>query len=154
MQFFTLSVLSLVGAGMVSALPGQDFSVRSESKCVGPLLCCGELKTPLDPVVDPLLLALGVDAANIVGSIGLACMFTILPIFPRSLLTYVTGHGYDSSCEFKPQCCTEANLLVSDTPRHSSCLCMTNRPRVAPLLLAARITRNKSNSIELLTDLS
>lgn len=100
MRFFALSVLSLVGAGMVSARPGESYSVKrgesTESKvnaaaaaldgkklenesetsdCVGPLLCCGSLTTPLDPVVDPLLLALGVDAASIVGSIGLLCMF-------------------------------------------------------------------------------
>ncbi|CAG8938295.1 unnamed protein product [Penicillium salamii] len=118
MRFFALSVLSLVGAGMVSARPSESFSVKrgettedkvnaaaaalagkklenesETSDCVGPLLCCGSLTTPLDPVVDPLLLALGVNAANIVGSIGLLC------------------HGYDSSCDSAPQCCTEANLL-------------------------------------------
>ncbi|KAJ5357234.1 Hydrophobin [Penicillium brevicompactum] len=95
MRFFALSVLSLVGAGMVSARPSESLSLKrgDTSECVGPLLCCGTLTTPLDSTVDPLLLALGVDAANIVGSVGLAC------------------HGYDSSCETKPQCCTEANLL-------------------------------------------
>ncbi|CAG7954803.1 unnamed protein product [Penicillium olsonii] len=118
MRFFALSVLSLVGAGMVSALPSENFSVKrgestedkvnaaaaalagkklehesETSKCVGPLLCCGSLTTPLDPVVDPLLLALGVDAASIVGSVGLLC------------------HGYDPKCDSEPQCCTEANLL-------------------------------------------
>jgi hypothetical protein len=106
MRFFTLSVLSLIGAGMVSARPGDNFSVKrgestedkvnaaaaalhgkkleSEaecSDCVGPLLCCGSLATPLDPIVDPLLLALGVDAANIVGSIGLLCTFTLSEAF-------------------------------------------------------------------------
>jgi uncharacterized membrane protein len=100
MRFFVLSVLSLVGAGMVSARPSDNFSVKrgdsindkvtaaaaalagkklenesSTSDCVGPLLCCGSLTTPLDPIVDPLLLALGVNAANIVGSIGLLCTF-------------------------------------------------------------------------------
>ncbi|KAJ5334556.1 Hydrophobin [Penicillium brevicompactum] len=95
MRFFALSVLSLVGASMVSARPSESLSLKrgDTSECVGPLLCCGTLTTPLDSTVDPLLLALGVDAANIVGSVGLAC------------------HGYDSSCETKPQCCTEANLL-------------------------------------------
>ncbi|KAJ5124960.1 Hydrophobin [Penicillium bovifimosum] len=95
MRFSVLSVLSLVGAGMVSAHP-QDLSLSKRgdnSECVGPLLCCGTLTTPLDPVVDPLLLALGIDAANIVGSIGLLC------------------HGYDDSCPTAPQCCTQANLL-------------------------------------------
>jgi hypothetical protein len=78
MRFFALSVLSLVGAGMVSARPSDNLSVKrddSTSECVGPLLCCGTLTTPLDSTVDPLLLALGIDAANIVGSIGLLCMF-------------------------------------------------------------------------------
>ncbi|KGO70258.1 Hydrophobin [Penicillium italicum] len=97
MRLSILSVLSIVGAGLVSALPQEtNLSVKrgDTSECVGPLLCCGTLTTPLDPVVDPLLLALGIDAANIVGSIGLLC------------------HGYEeSSCTTKPQCCTEANLL-------------------------------------------
>lgn len=76
MRFFALSVLSLVGAGMVSARPSESLSLKrgDTSECVGPLLCCGTLTTPLDSTVDPLLLALGVDAANIVGSVGLACM--------------------------------------------------------------------------------
>ncbi|OQE36917.1 hypothetical protein PENCOP_c011G00170 [Penicillium coprophilum] len=105
MRFSIFSVFSLVGAGMVSALPQEsNLSVKRSdstesskpdtSECVGPLLCCGTLTTPLDPIVDPLLSALGIDAANIVGSIGLLC------------------HGYEkSSCDTKPQCCTEANLL-------------------------------------------
>ncbi|KAJ5971453.1 Hydrophobin [Penicillium vulpinum] len=105
MRLSILSVLSLVGAGMVSALPQEsNLSLkRSESteshkpdtsECVGTLLCCGTLTTPLDPVVDPLLLALGIDAASIVGSIGLLC------------------HGYEKhSCDTEPQCCTEANIL-------------------------------------------
>ncbi|KAJ5566578.1 Hydrophobin [Penicillium sp. DV-2018c] len=97
MRFTVLSVLSLVGVGMVSALP-QESSLTmkrgdTSNKCVGPLLCCGTLATPLDPVVDSLLLALGIDAANIVGAVGLLC------------------HGYDDSCPSAPQCCTEANLL-------------------------------------------
>jgi hypothetical protein len=87
MRFSVLSVLSLVGAGMVSALP-QDSSLSMKrgdtSECVGPLLCCGSLATPLDPVVDPLLLALGIDAANIVGSVGLFCMF----LFPTLTTRY------------------------------------------------------------------
>lgn len=98
-------MLSLVGAGMVSARPGESYSVKrgesTESKvnaaaaaldgkklenesetsdCVGPLLCCGSLTTPLDPVVDPILLDLGVNAANIVGSIGLLCMSLLYSI--------------------------------------------------------------------------
>lgn len=75
MRFSALSVLSLVGAGMVSARPSESLSLKrgDTSECVGPLLCCGTLTTPLDSTVDPILLALGVDAANVVGSVGLAC---------------------------------------------------------------------------------
>ncbi|KAJ5593410.1 hypothetical protein N7537_010314 [Penicillium hordei] len=97
MRLSILSVLSLVGAGMVSALP-QESSVSVKrgdtSDCVGPLLCCGTLTTPLDPLVDPILLELGINAAKIVGSIGLLC------------------HEYEeSSCDTAPQCCSEVNLL-------------------------------------------
>ncbi|KAJ5591963.1 Hydrophobin [Penicillium hispanicum] len=123
MRFSIISVLSLVGAGMVSALPqegslhsavkrsnatteekvhqaaaalsGKTVENESEtSDCVGSLLCCGSLTTPLDHIVDPILEDLGIDAANIVGSIGLLC------------------DPYEgSSCSSAPQCCTEANLL-------------------------------------------
>lgn len=96
MKFSVLSVLTLVGAGMASARLATavrredspeskvssaaaalgsskaDYESATED-CVGPLLCCGTLATPLDPIVDPLLLALGIDVANIVGSIGLLC---------------------------------------------------------------------------------
>lgn len=123
MRLSIFSVLSLAGAGMVSALPQESsLSVKRSdtSECVGPLLCCGTLTTPLDPLVDPLLLTLGIDAANIVGSIGLLCMFGlscyVYQMVLGYLLTFLTGHGYEaSSCDTKPQCCTEANLLVSDT---------------------------------------
>ncbi|OQE14191.1 hypothetical protein PENFLA_c040G08330 [Penicillium flavigenum] len=99
MRLSILSVISVIGAGVASALPQEsNLSMKRSqpdtSECVGPLLCCGTLTTPLDPLVDPLLLALGIDAANIVGSIGLLC------------------HGYEeTSCPTKPQCCTEVNLL-------------------------------------------
>ncbi|OQE26631.1 hypothetical protein PENSTE_c005G02862 [Penicillium steckii] len=123
MRFSIISVLSLVGADMVAASPmenalssnvkrsddstdakvqkaaaalagSKDENESETSDCVGPLLCCGSLTTPLDPIVDPILEVLGVDAANIVGSIGLLC------------------HPYEkSSCDSAPQCCTEANLL-------------------------------------------
>ncbi|KAL4942817.1 hypothetical protein BDV06DRAFT_221843 [Aspergillus oleicola] len=86
-----LSVLAVAGSALASAVPAVE--KRDTSDCVGPLLCCGTLTTPLDSTVDPLLEALGINAANIVGSIGLLC------------------HGYDDSCETEPQCCTEANLL-------------------------------------------
>lgn len=110
MKFFTLSFLSLLGAGMVSAHPREGFSVKrgestedkvntataalagkqletqsETSDCVGPLLCCGSLTTPLDPIVDPVLLALGVDAASIVGSIGLLCTSTTYLILRSQL---------------------------------------------------------------------
>lgn len=120
MKFFTLSVLSLLGAGMVSAHPRESFSVKrgdstedkvstaaaalagkqlenesETSDCVGPLLCCGSLTTPLDPIVDPLLLALGVDAASIVGSVGLLCTSTTHLVSRnhfKLLLIYLIGH--------------------------------------------------------------
>ncbi|KAJ5085185.1 fungal hydrophobin [Penicillium argentinense] len=123
MRFHILSVLSLVGAGMVAATPmegslsapvkrssdstqtkvqeaaaalaGNKIEDESEtSDCVGSLLCCGSLTTPLDHIVDPILEDLGIDVANIVGSIGLLC------------------DPYEAStCDSAPQCCTEANLL-------------------------------------------
>lgn len=134
MRLSILSVLSLVGAGMVSALPQESNLAMKRgdtSDCVGPLLCCGTLTTPLDPLVDPLLLTLGVDAAKIVGSIGLLCMFGLSCNIckMRRFLTLLTGHAYEeSSCTTAPQCCTEANLLVSDNlqRRFFRGECMTN----------------------------
>lgn len=117
MRLSILSVLSLVGAGMVSALPQEsNLSVKrgDTSKCVGSLLCCGTLTTPLDPIVDPILLELGVDAASIVGSIGLLCMFGLPCNICKMgrFLIFLTGHAYEkSSCATAPQCCTEANVL-------------------------------------------
>jgi hypothetical protein len=98
MRFSLITVLSLAGAGMVSARPsegsmlakrdspdtkvqeanaalaGKKFENESEvSECIAPLLCCSSLTTPLDHIVDPILKELGVDAAKIVGSIGLLC---------------------------------------------------------------------------------
>lgn len=100
MRFSIISILSLASSGLVSALPekaslaarasnteakvhkaaaalkGKSAEKESEiSECVGPLLCCGSLTTPLDHIVDPILEDLGIDAANIVGSIGLLCMW-------------------------------------------------------------------------------
>ncbi|KAJ5306916.1 hypothetical protein PENANT_c003G00535 [Penicillium antarcticum] len=93
MQFSVLSVISLVGAGMVSAMP-QAGGLMQRSECIKPILCCGTLTTPLDQTVDPILEELGVNAAEIVGSIGLAC------------------HAYEAAkCDTPPQCCSEANLL-------------------------------------------
>lgn len=135
MRLSILSVLSVIGAGVASALPQEPNlalkrSQPDTSKCVGSLLCCGTLTTPLDPVVDPLLLALGIDAANIVGSIGILCMIRFSFIAQVEIvLTFLTGHGYEeSSCPAKPQCCTEANILVSDNLqcRHLGGEFMTN----------------------------
>jgi hypothetical protein len=68
MKFSTVLPLLISRAVIASAFPSS-----SKADCVGPVLCCGQLKTPFDPIVDPILLGLGVDAASIVGSIGLAC---------------------------------------------------------------------------------
>ncbi|KAJ5233068.1 fungal hydrophobin [Penicillium chermesinum] len=92
MRFALISVLSLVGAAVAS----PHMMAKRDSECVGDLLCCGTLTTPLDPIVDPLLEELGIDAANLIGSVGLLC----------------SAYKKDS-CDSAPQCCTEANLLVS-----------------------------------------
>ena len=145
MRFSIISVLSLVGAGMVAASPmenalsanvkrsddstdakvqkaaaslagSKDENESETSDCVGPLLCCGSLTTPLDPIVDPILEVLGVDAANIVGSIGLLCEYSSSNYRANTQLEHANlflGHPYEkSSCDSAPQCCTEANLLV------------------------------------------
>ncbi|GAB1191448.1 hypothetical protein APSETT444_000627 [Aspergillus pseudonomiae] len=91
MKFSTALSFFISGAAIALALPSSGEIV--EADCVKPYLCCGELKTPLDPIVDPILKQLGINAASIVGSIGLAC------------------HAWDDSCEAGPKCCTEANLL-------------------------------------------
>lgn len=68
MKLSILSTLAVVTLGY--ALPQE----LTKTECVKPYLCCGELKTPLDSTVDPILKTLGINAANIVGSIGLDCM--------------------------------------------------------------------------------
>ncbi|KAL4786278.1 hypothetical protein BJX76DRAFT_355349 [Aspergillus varians] len=117
MKFTTaISVLAVAGSAMASALPTTEDALTQAltqrvyeaarqidaanlekrtdtSNCIPPLLCCGTLTTPLDSTVDPILLGLGIDAAEIVGSIGLLC------------------HAYDDTCDSAPQCCTEVNLL-------------------------------------------
>ncbi|GLA50159.1 fungal hydrophobin [Aspergillus niger] len=117
MQFTTaLSMLAIATTAVASAIPAAQDSTASleaqvkqvaaqrgtsdgtistvtETQCIPPILCCGSLTTPLDPLVDPILLDLGIDASNIVGSIGLLCK------------------DYDDSCTSAPQCCTEINLL-------------------------------------------
>lgn len=70
-------VKEIASSGKVQGV--QD-SEKASSDCVGPQLCCGTLTTPLDPIVDPLLKSLGVDLANIVGSVGLLCTFSSLVI--------------------------------------------------------------------------
>ncbi|KAA8648386.1 hypothetical protein EYZ11_007503 [Aspergillus tanneri] len=95
MKFATTFSLLVAGSAMVSALPSSQSSEGQTSSggCQGPLLCCGTLTTPLDTTLDPILKVVGVDAANIVGSVGLLC------------------HPHDETCSSAPQCCTEANLL-------------------------------------------
>lgn len=141
MRFSLITVLSLVGAGMVSARPsegsvvakrdssetkvqeanaalaGKKYENESEvSECIAPLLCCSSLTTPLDHIVDPILKELGVDAAKIVGSIGLLCKWLsgLHLDFWRYADGFTSGDPYaPSTCDSAPQCCTEANLLVS-----------------------------------------
>lgn len=139
MRFSLISILSLASAGLVSALPektslvtrtskteakvheaaaalkGKSAENESEtSECMGPLLCCGSLTTPLDHIVDPILEDLGINAANIVGSIGLLCMWLAICSYQDLTDIDTTGDPYEaSSCDSAPQCCTEANLLVS-----------------------------------------
>ncbi|KAF9893364.1 hypothetical protein FE257_011796 [Aspergillus nanangensis] len=95
MKFSTALSFFAAGAALVSALPvaEDDETYLVEAKCIKPFLCCGELKTPLDPVVDPVLEALHLGPESIVSSIGLFC------------------HAYDDTCPTGPKCCTEANLL-------------------------------------------
>ncbi|KAL4980912.1 hypothetical protein BDW66DRAFT_146690 [Aspergillus desertorum] len=88
-----LPVLAVAGSALVSGLPSTTNAEKRDSECIRPLLCCGTLTTPLDPLVDPILERVGIDAAEIVGSIGLLC------------------HAYDGTCTSEPQCCTEVNLL-------------------------------------------
>ncbi|PWY71819.1 hypothetical protein BO94DRAFT_589891 [Aspergillus sclerotioniger CBS 115572] len=92
MQFTTaISILAIATTAISSAVPVAQRGATSD--CVGDLLCCGSLTTPLDSTVDPLLETLGIDAASVVGSVGLDCT------------------TYSKSCTSAPQCCTEANLL-------------------------------------------
>ncbi|KAJ5183835.1 Hydrophobin [Penicillium capsulatum] len=115
MRFSIISVLALTG--MVAAAPhegsvmkrddphttvekaatavgGKKTDNKAPANCIRPILCCGSLTTPLDPLVDPVLLLAGVNASAIVGSVGLLC------------------EAYNpDTCTSEPQCCTEANLL-------------------------------------------
>ncbi|KAK6821490.1 hypothetical protein RU639_007948 [Aspergillus parasiticus] len=91
MKFSTAFSLFISGAAIASALPSSAETVKAD--CVKPYLCCGELKTPLDSTIDPILRGLGINAASIVGSVGLLC------------------HPWDDTCATEPQCCTEVNIL-------------------------------------------
>ncbi|KAJ5887090.1 hypothetical protein N7504_011137 [Penicillium tannophilum] len=97
-----------------AASKGSSFDNESEtSNCVGSLLCCGSLTTPLDHIVDPIFEDLGVDASAIVGSVGLLCMSyayrKILMVIKADILL---GNPYEASiCTSAPQCYTELNLL-------------------------------------------
>lgn len=113
MKLSILSTLALATVAMGSALPKRE---TTESECVKPYLCCGSLSTPLDSTVDPILKQLGIDAANVVGSIGLDCTFAsaiaaVVSVVFR-MLTLCSGKPWDKSCPSAPKCCTEANLLV------------------------------------------
>lgn len=136
MKFSVISTLAL--AAVASAMPAPE---TTKAECVKPYLCCGSLTTPLDSTVDPILAGLGVNAANVVGEVGLDCM-SLLPsvysLLSTNALLTIPGHAYDKSCPTGPKCCTEANLLVYSLfwTLNTGCDtdCMT---RVVPLLLAA-----------------
>lgn len=70
MKFSAISTPAL--AAIASAMPAPE---TTKAECVKPYLCCGSLTTPLDSTVDPILAALGVNGANVVGEVGLLCMF-------------------------------------------------------------------------------
>lgn len=69
MKLSVISALAL--AAVASAMPAPE---TTKAECVKPYLCCGSLTTPLDSTVDPILAGLGVNAANVVGEVGLDCM--------------------------------------------------------------------------------
>ncbi|PYH87696.1 hydrophobin family protein [Aspergillus ellipticus CBS 707.79] len=90
MKFITaLSVLAIATTAFATPTPKDK---DSDDDCVGTKLCCGSLTTPLDSTIDPIVEDLGINLANVVGSIGLDCK------------------PYDHSCPSAPQCCTEANV--------------------------------------------
>ena len=78
MQFTVFSVLAFA-ASMVSAsaVPHAHFARQNGTthpNCVGSLLTCPQLKTPLDPILDPILQALDINGSAVIGDIGLLCM--------------------------------------------------------------------------------
>ncbi|PIG81081.1 hypothetical protein AARAC_011018 [Aspergillus arachidicola] len=86
--------LFISGAAIASALPSSTETV--EADCVKPYLCCGELKTPLDSTLDPILLDLGINAASIVGSVGLlyfANELTASGLIPPKALACLNGYA-------------------------------------------------------------
>lgn len=109
MKLSIFSTLAMVA--LASAFPHEKRET-TEAQCVKPYLCCGELKTPLDDTVDPILMTLGINAASLVGSIGLDCKFLLLRKVMLDWANNCIGKAYDDSCKSEPQCCTEANLLV------------------------------------------
>lgn len=68
MRFSIISIATILGAVAVTAAPA---AVEERQSCLNPLLCCPELKTPLDPTLDPILLTLGINATALEGSICL-----------------------------------------------------------------------------------
>ncbi|KAJ9272254.1 hypothetical protein DTO212C5_1759 [Paecilomyces variotii] len=90
MRFSIISVATILGAVAVTAAPA---AVEERQSCLNPLLCCPDLKTPLDPTLDPILLTLGINATALEGSICL------------------NGQAYTTNCATGPRCCTEVNLL-------------------------------------------
>lgn len=118
----TFSVLALAASGMVSAsaVPHvQNFrrAANETAACIDGLLCCPGLKTPLDPILDPILGLLGINGSALVGSVGLLCMSDPDPLFAdllRDLLTSnKTGDPAGSTCPASTEltCCSEINLL-------------------------------------------
>ena len=114
------SLLALGASSMVSATPTTHPHLKravnetSNANCVNGLLCCPQLKTPLDPILDPLLGALGIDASSLLGSVGLLCMlfyffFFIFVTYTNQILGDPAGASSCSSTQLT--CCTEANLL-------------------------------------------
>lgn len=122
MKTSMLSVLAFAAA-MVSAtaVPARKaqrdlatIPTNATLDCIAPKLCCGTLTTPVDGLADGLLALLGINGAEVVGEVGLLCMF-LFECYPS--ISYLTdgclGHPYDDTCKEGPSCCTEANVLVS-----------------------------------------
>ena len=127
MQFTVFSVLAFA-ASMVSAsaVPHSHFARQNATthpNCVGGLLNCPQLKTPLDPILDPILQALDINGSALIGDIGLLCMLSHQVPF-------------DSQKQF-------ANVLLllqATLTMDKALLAAARKPTfsVAPLLLAAK----------------